>query len=141
MGFSYVGAFAILGVSLLIGLEVFMGSMLPAVSTVNDSFSEMKNRAVDKTQSDITIDSVSTVSNGSNYDINVSLNNTGSVTFDIDDCNLLINGSITSFSCSNRYLYPTNTVYLLVYNLAGEGVRKIKVIADTGVSDYARYNI
>ena len=141
MGFSLVGAFAILSVSLMIGLQIFTGSLLPAVSESNESFRLMKNRIVNQTLTNITIYSTSTSANESNYDLNVTVNNTGGVTLTIADFHVLINGTVKSFNCSKAYLYPTNHAFINVTNLPGTGIRTLKIVTENGITDYVEYTI
>ena len=53
MGFSLVAAAAIIGVSVLIAIEVFVGSTIPVFTDVHESFNNMKNRAIDQVKTDI----------------------------------------------------------------------------------------
>jgi archaellum component FlaF (FlaF/FlaG flagellin family) len=139
MGFSLVGAAAVIGVSLLIAVEIFTGGVLPAVSDVNYSFKDMKDRAVDKIQADINITNTSTIAGVKIYHLNATVENTGSITLNTSDFVLLINGTSRSFTCSHSYLYPENIAYFNVSILTGTGTKRLKVIAPNGVSDYEDY--
>ena len=139
MGFSLVGAFAIIGVSILMVFEILAGNLLPAVTNYNDSYDEMKDRIIDQVQTDISITNVDTPINGSNYDLNVTVENTGGVTLKTSDFNLLINGTSNSFTCTNSYLYIDSSVYFNVTNLTGSGSRRLKVVTNNGISDYESY--
>ena len=79
MGFSLVAAFAVIGVSILIAIEIFIGGLLPAITDIDDSYNDMVDRTVDRVQTDINITGVSVSVNGSNYDHNITLENTPSV--------------------------------------------------------------
>lgn len=141
MGFSLVAAFAVIGVSVLIAIEIFIGSLLPAITDIDDSYNDMVDRTVDRVQTDINITGVSVSVNGSNYDHNITLENTGSVTLNTDDFTILINGTFQQFSCSDTYLYPEKETYFNISNLPGSGIKRLKVITDNGISDYYEYNI
>jgi len=141
MGFSLVAAAAIIGVSILVVIGTFTGSLLPAVTDISDSYEDMRDRIIDKIQTDIDITTVSTPANGSNYDLNITLENTGSITLKTSDFSILINGTLHPFTCSNSYIYPENNVYFNVTNLSGTGQRRLKVVAMNGVSDYYDYTI
>ena len=141
MGFSLVAAAAILGVSTLVVIGTIVESLLHTMTDVNDSYDEMKDRAIDQIQTDINITSVTTPSNGSNYDLNFSVENTGSVVLETSYFNILINGTAQQFTCTGSYLYPENEVYFNVTNLPGAGTRILKVITDNGISDYYEYTI
>ncbi len=139
MGFSLVGAFAIIGVSILMVLEILTGSLLPAVTDYNDSYDVMKDRIIEQVQTDILITGTSTSINGSNYDLNITVNNTGGVTLKTEDFNILINGTSFGFTCSNSYLYIDSTVYFNVSAIPGGGDSRVKVVTNNGISDYETY--
>jgi len=141
VGFSLVAAFAVIGVSILIAIEIFIGGLLPAITDIDDSYDDMVDRTVDRVQTDINITGVSVSVNGSNYDHNITLENTGSVTLNTDDFTILINGTFQQFSCSDTYLYPEKETYFNIFNLPGSGIKRLKVITDNGISDYYEYNI
>lgn len=141
MGFSLAAAAAIIGVSVLIIIGTIGESLLPTTTDINDSYDDMKDRAIDQIQTDINITSVTTPSNGSNYDLNFSVENTGSVVLETSYFNILINGTAQQFTCTGSYLYPENEVYFNVTNLPGTGPRELKVITNNGVSDYYEYTV
>jgi archaellum component FlaF (FlaF/FlaG flagellin family) len=135
MGFSLIAATAIIGASMLVALTVLTGGILPTITEFRDSFSNMKDRAINRVQTDIDITSASTSPNASNY----TVNNTGSTTIKTSDFTVLVNGTSQSFSYSKTYISPENTAYFYVYNLNGTGTKKLKVITDNGISDYYEY--
>lgn len=120
-------------------VEIITSELLPTLEDINDSYSEMKQRFEDQLQTDINITLVTSSVNGSNYDYNISLHNTGSVTLVTEDFIILINGSEYEFTCSHSYLYPENTVDFQVVNVAGAGAKRVKVIANNGIADYYAY--
>ena len=136
MGFSLVAAAAIIGVSVLIAIEIIVGTTIPTITNVHDSFDEMRDRAIDQVQTDINVTSVTTEANGSNTDINVTLKNIGSVTLKTSYFSILINGVDQKYTCSNTYLHPENEVYFNVSSLIGSGDRRLKIVTDNGISDY-----
>jgi len=141
MGLSISAAAAIIGVSLLISIQLIVGSIFPATSNFVDSFNNMKNRVVEHIETDINISNVATSANVSNYDLNVTVKNTGSTVLETCNFNVLINGIDQDFICTDSYLYPEQSTYFNVYNLPGEGSRKLKVVSDNGISDYYEYTI
>ena len=141
MGFSLAAAAAIIGVSTIIVIGTLVEDILPTMMDTSDSYDDMKNRAINQIQTDINITSVVTPNNGSNYDLNFSLDNTGSVVLETRYFNILINGTDQQFSCEKSYLYPENEVYFNVTNLSGVGTRILKVITENGISDYYEYTI
>ena len=141
MGFSISAAAAIIGVAILISFELIVADVIPTVTDTYDAYDEMRDRAIDQIQTDINITSISTPANDSNYDLNVTVENTGSITLETENFNILINGTSHSFTCSKTYLHPEKQVYFKVTNLAGVGSRRLKIVADNGISDYYTYTI
>jgi archaellum component FlaF (FlaF/FlaG flagellin family) len=140
MGFSLVAAFAVISVSLLISIEILSGSLIPMITDINDSYDDMVDRDVEGVQTDINITHVSTSFNVfSNYDHNITVENSGSITLTTSDFTLLINGTAQQFSCSDSYLYPEKETYFNISNLSGGGNKRLKVITYNGISDYYEY--
>jgi flagellar protein FlaF len=139
MGFSLIAAAAILGLTLFMAVEIITSDLLPTIEDINTSYGDMKKRLQDQLQSDINITTISRSPNGSNYDYNISVQNTGSVTLLAGDFMILINGSEYQFSCSQQHLYPENTVYFRIDDVVGEGSKRMKVITNNGVADYYMY--
>ena len=136
MGFSLIASAAILGVTLFMAAEIINSDLLPTIEDINDSYDSMKDRLRDQVQTDVNITAVSRSFNGSNYDYNISVQNTGSVTLTTEDFVILINGTTYQFTCTHSYVHPENTVYFQVVNVAGAGVKRLKVITNNGIADY-----
>ena len=141
MGFSLVAAFAVIGVSILIAIEIFTGSLLPAITDVDESYDDLLDRTVEMAQTDINISSVSISAYGLNYNHSITLKNTGSITLNTSDFTILINGVTQQFICPDSYLYPEKETYFNVTNLPGAGNKRLKVISENGISDYYEYVI
>jgi archaellum component FlaF (FlaF/FlaG flagellin family) len=139
MGFSLIAAAAILGFTLFMAAESITSNVLPTIEGINDSYGDLRDRIRDQLQTDINITVVSRSDNGTNYDYNISVQNTGSVTLDTEDFMILINGTGYPFTCSHRYLYPENTVYFRIVDVAGAEAKRIKVISNNGIADYYAY--
>jgi archaellum component FlaF (FlaF/FlaG flagellin family) len=141
MGFSLIAAAAVLGFTLFMAVDIITSDLLPTIEDVNDSYGDMKERIREQLQTDINITTIAWSANGSNYDYNISVQNTGSVTLSTEDFIILINGSEFHFTCSHKHLYPENTAYFRVVDVAGEGAKRMKVIANHGIADYYAYTI
>ena len=139
MGFSLVVAASIIGFSVLMAIEIIVGTTIPTLTNVQDSFYDMRNRAIDKIQTDINITEVTIEINGSNYDINITVENLGSTSLETEYFNILINGTEKQFTCSTSYLHPKNEAYFYVSNLQGSGECKLKIVTDNGISDYYKF--
>ena len=141
MGFSLVAAAAIVGVSILMVIEIIVGTTIPTITDVHDTFDDMRDRAIDQIQTDINVTDVTSETNGSNYDINVTVENIGSTTLETVYFNILINGTEKKFTCSKSYLHPENEVFFNVSSLQGTGLRRLKVVTNNGISDYYDFTL
>lgn len=131
MGFSLVGAAAIIGVSILISVELIVGTTIPTITNVHDSYEDMRDRSIEQVQTDITI----TAAAWNNPNMLISVNNTGSVTLETSKFNILFEGVQKTFTCSVSYHYPGQTAIFTVPERAGVG-DIIKIITNNGISDY-----
>ena len=139
MGFSLIAAAAILGVTLFMAVEIIVSDLLPTMEEMNTSYIDMKDRVNEQIQTDITITGISRSVNGTNFDYTLSVQNTGSSTLHTDDFVILINGTNCEFSCTYDYFYPENTVNFTVFNQAGDGLKRMKIITNNGIDDYYTY--
>jgi archaellum component FlaF (FlaF/FlaG flagellin family) len=140
MGFSLIASAAILAVTLFMAVEIITGNLLPALEGINNSYGEMKNRLTDQIQTDINITTVSRSVNGLNYNYNITIQNTGSVTLKTGKFVVLMNGTVYAATCSCMFIYPDATAYFTVTNVSGVGAMRMKIITDNGIADYYTYN-
>jgi archaellum component FlaF (FlaF/FlaG flagellin family) len=136
MGFSVIAAAAIVGLTLFMAVEIITSDLLPTIDEMNKSYGDMKDRYQNQLQSDINITTIVRSANGSNYDYNITVKNTGSITLTTKDFQILINGSEYQFNCSGEKLYPENTLFFKIMNIAGTGSQRVKVITNNGIADY-----
>lgn len=141
MGFSLVAAAAIIGFSVVMAIEIVVSTTVPTILDVHNAFDEMKDRAIDQIQTGVNITDVTSEVNGSNYDINITVKNIGSVTLKTSYFNILVNGTDKSFTCSKIYIYPENEVYFNVSSIEETGNLRMKVITNNGISDYYDFNL
>jgi len=141
MGFSLSAAAAIIGVSILLAIEMIVSTTVPTFTEVHDSYDKLRDRSIEQIQTDINITNVETYVNGSNYDHNITVENTGSVSLVTGKFDILINGTSYNFECSKAYLYPESEAYFNVTNLAGSESKKLKIVTNNGISDYYEYTI
>ena len=139
MGFSTSAAFAILGVCLVACIDIFSSSVLPAASELERSYRRLENRMVERLNTDIEITNI-TKTPGNPYNISIKVKNTGSVSLEVKDFTVIVNGSIEDFDYNTPYLYPESTVLLNVTNLTYVGEVRVKVVTGNGISDYETYN-
>jgi archaellum component FlaF (FlaF/FlaG flagellin family) len=132
---------AIIGLSIVLAIELIVATTIPTVVNIHDSYDDMRERSIDRFQTDINITSITTSDNGSNYDLNATVKNIGSTTLKTIDFNILINGSIQDFKCINSFLYPDDKSYFNIYNIPGSGVSRLKVVTNNGIFDYYTYTV
>jgi len=137
MGFSVSAAALIIGISFLIAFEGFTTAIVPLVSDVHSSLSEMMDTKIQASQVSIDIINVTTSSNGSGYvDCEIDLMNMGSITIALDRCNLLIDGVLTVFHTNDSFLFPGRSSTLSVYHLALAGSTRMKLVTDQNIATY-----
>lgn len=139
MGFSLTASAAILGVTLFIAAELITSDLLPRLEEINDSYSTMNERMTNQLQTDINITRVVQTVNTTNYDYNISVQNSGSVTLPTKNFIVLLNGTKYNFTCSQSHLYSEKTIYFTIKNIPGAGQKRIKVISNNGIADYFIY--
>jgi flagellar protein FlaF len=141
MGFSLVAAAAIIGFSVIMAIEIVVSTTVPTIIDVHNALDDMKERAIDQIQTSVNITDVTSEVNGSNFDINITVKNIGSITLKTTYFNILVNGTDKSFSCSKIYIHPENEVYFNVSNIQDTGNLRLKVITNNGISDYYDFNL
>ena len=134
MGFSLIASSAIIGVAVLISLEIIVGSTVPVITDTHDSYEDMRDRAVDRVQTDITI----TNAQWNNPYTVFSVDNTGSVTVNTSKCTVLFIGVNKTFTCTVAYLHPAQTAIFGVNERLSNG-DMIKLITPNGVEAYYEY--
>ena len=136
MGFSLIAATAILGITLFMAVEIIVNDLLPTMEEINTSYTTMKDRMQEQLHTNINITTVVRSVNGTSYNYNISVENTGSITLLTDNFIILVDGTVCPFSCSGEYLYPENIVYFFVENQAGEGEKRLKIITNNGIASF-----
>ena len=131
MGLSLVAAAAIVGVAVLISIEIIVGTTIPTITEVHESYEDMKDRSIEQVQTDIDI----TGAIWSDPNTIVTVDNTGSEIVNTSYCNVLFNGASKQFTSTVSYIYPEQTASFLVgeQDQAGD---VIKIITTNGISDY-----
>jgi archaellum component FlaF (FlaF/FlaG flagellin family) len=136
MGFSVVAASAIIGVSVLIALEIVVGTTFPNMSDIHNCYKEMKDRSIEQVQTDINITRVNVVINDTNWDVNISIENSGSISLKTSKFNILLNGTNQIYECDDTYLHPSDISYFIIPNYDAGSYIRIKAITENGISDF-----
>ncbi len=141
MGFSLSATAAIIGVAVVISIELIVATTIPSVTDIHDSYDEMRDRSIEKLQTEINITNIRTNPNASLHDLTFEVENKGSCTVDTNYFTILINGTQKSFTSNKRYIYPESTSDISVLALDGDTTNRIKIVTANGISDYYEYNI
>jgi len=121
-------------------LEVSMGTVLPVLTDLDESYDEMRNRAVAELQTDIEINDMSAQANGSLHDVSINLTNSGSTVIETMYVTVLIDGSNSVFAVDELYWFPESSYTISVNGVSGSGVHQVKVITKNGICDYETYS-
>jgi archaellum component FlaF (FlaF/FlaG flagellin family) len=73
-----------------------------------------------------------------NFTVTITVENTGKTDLKINDFDILINGTKTSFTCPTQYVYLDGQANFTV-NVSTEGKKRIKVITGNGIAYYEIY--
>lgn len=143
MGFSTVAAAAIIGVAIVMAMEIIVGTTIPTITEIHNSYDEMRERAIKQIQTKINITNAVAVANGSDHhDLTFTVENTGSVSLKTSSFDVLINGTKKSFTCSKTYLYPEDqAVFTLEYLDGRNGSNRLKIVTENGIEEYYTYTI
>jgi flagellar protein FlaF len=130
MGFSYVVAVAVLLSSSLIFFGIVYSDFVHAESQINNAQHNQNSQNYDYMNSKVIIDNYSYVASGSNFTITMNVTNTGSVTLNLADTNMLVNGSLVNFTYNSQYLFPLGNDTLDF--TTGNGTHNVELVFNTG---------
>jgi len=110
---------------------------------VDDASYEKNEMQVKLLQTDIVIDSSTPVGLAASYDLTVNVSNSGSETLRSDELNVLVDGTIQSYTFAPTTITwtPDEIKTLTVAGLSGGGPHRVKVITENGISDYDIYSV
>lgn len=69
------------------------------------------------------------------YTINITITNNGNTLLDTSDVTILVNGIVTSFTCSTSNIYPNGQANFIVADIS-PGEKRIKIVTGNGIADY-----
>jgi flagellar protein FlaF len=131
MGFSVSGASAIILLAGVLTFSMAFTAISNGHERVSDAREDRMDRYLAQENSDINITSVGTNT--------VRVNNTGSVVLDVDQVALVTNGTYEEPSSTAVAGTPGTTVWApgeqLTITLSSSNPTRVKIVAETGVSD------
>jgi flagellar protein FlaF len=144
MGFETAAVIAIFFVSaVLIGTTAY--TVISASEERIDEATNLKHEMqVKRLQTDLSITNTTTDNSSGTYNLTVTVSNSGSVTLDSDKLNVLINGTMMSYSTSSPDIWTPDKIRNFTINNISKGSaseHRVKVTTENGISDYATYPI
>ena len=136
MGFSYVVAVAVLLSSSLIFFGMVYSDFVHAEAQLKNAQDNFNNHNYDYLNSKVSITGYNYTPSGPNYSVTLNVTNTGSVTLDLNNTNLLVNGTLVNFTYANQYLFPLGNDS--VQFTTGAGVYDIEIVFNTGYLQYGK---
>ncbi|WP_393971823.1 flagellar protein F [Oxyplasma meridianum] len=106
MGFSYVAAVAILLSSSLIFFGIIYSDYVHSETQLSNAQNDQNRQMYDYINSKVKITGYDVSPYNSVYNVTINMTNTGSISLDLMNSNLLLNGSLENFSYSAEYLLP-----------------------------------
>ncbi|SFM88699.1 hypothetical protein [Methanolobus profundi] len=141
MGFELSVVAIIFFISAII-LGTFSYTMLSNSNDVIDSASDDKYRMQSmKLQTDIVVDDSIPDISGSDYNLTLTVSNTGSETLHFDRLNVLVDGNLQAYTYTETadFWTPEESRNLTVTGLSGLGMHRVKVVTENGISAYDTY--
>lgn len=110
---------------------------------VDDASYEKNEMQIKRLQTDILIDDSTPAGSAASYDLTVTISNTGSETLRSDELDILIDGTIQSYTFAPTTITwtPDEVKTLTVEGLSGSGSHRVKVVTENGISDYDTYSV
>ncbi len=139
MGFSLTATWAIIGASAIIIIELLSTLFFPLIVGVDESTTHNNVAMLDLINTKFNLQNISLQPNGTTTDLQLQINNTGQTTLDLSQCNLLIDGTISTFSYTQPYLFPQQTTTLHATNLTITQPTHLKMVTGNGAETYTTY--
>jgi flagellar protein FlaF len=147
MGFSVSGATALLLVAFLLSFGAFYTASTGAFSQVQDAQTDQTDRTVETINTEIGIDSA-TYNESGDQNLNITVNNTGASTLQLNDTSLLVDGNYVSDwqdaasidGDSSSYLWlPQETLNISVSR--SPTPQRVKIVTEYGVAATATVEV
>lgn len=138
MGFSTSGATMILFLGVLVSASILVPAAENAYEGVADARDGRSERLLDRRNSDLSVSNVTY--NSTSDTLNVSVNNTGSVTLAVNETDLLVDGAFASGydtsvgGATGRTLWLPGETLTFTYSGVSSKPDRVKVVAETGVA-------
>lgn len=144
MGFETTIVVAIFFLSAMILGTTAYAVISASQDLVDDASYEQNKMQIKRLQTDIVIDSSTPTGPTASYDLTMTVSNTGSETLKSDKLNVLVDGTIQSYTfapTTTTTWTPDEVITLTVEGLSGAGSHRAKVITENGISGYDTYSV
>jgi len=142
MGFSVSIAVGLIFIIIIASSIIVIDALSAASDQLEDAKKLHEEIEGGKLQTRITIQSISVSGDPSDYSVTIRIKNEGSTTLDPLKLNVLIDGSLKSFTVTpSTSWFPEKEVTVSVTNLSGSGTHRVKVVTENGISDYETYSV
>lgn len=139
MGFSTSAAAAIIFVGVFVSIGMIYPSTAGSVEEVNDALGDQEDRVLEQRNTDITIDDVRY--NTTSDTVTVNVTNTGTTTLDVNETDLLFDGTIQDTDRTNavagvtgRSLWAPGETLTVTVTTVPTAPTRVKFVTGPGVS-------
>ena len=139
MGFSYVVAVAVLLSSSLIFFGIIYSDYVHADAELKKAQDGFNTHSYNYLNSRVNITGYSYVASGTQYNVTVNMTNTGSATLNLNNTNLLVNGTITNFTYAAQYVFPQGNDNITFRVAAGTYV--VELAFNTGYEKFMEVTV
>jgi len=139
MGFSYVVAVAVLLSSSLIFFGVIYSDYVHANTEISSAQQSFNTHTYDLDNSRVNVTGYYVKAAGTSFKVTVNLTNSGSVTLDLNSSDVLVNGTITSFTYSNQFLFPLASGNITFQ--ATTGLQSVEIVFNTGYEKFTEVSV
>lgn len=143
MGFE-LSVIAVLFFISAVLMGTFSYTMLGASNELlDDASAEQYQMQRTLLQTDIEVEDSTPDSFTDNYNLTVTLSNTGSEALNFDELSVLVDGNLESYTYDDiaATWTPAETRNLTVTGLYGQGDHRVKVVTRNGISAYDSYRV
>lgn len=96
MGFSVSGATVILFIGAFISFSIAYGAVNNGVERVSDAYQEDTDRVLEQKNTALNITDTTVANTGTGLYLNLTVNNTGATSLDVEDTDVLVDGSFVT---------------------------------------------
>lgn len=142
MGFETSVVIAIFFLSAMVLGTTSYATISASHDLVDDATYDQNEMQIERMHTDIEIDSYIQDGREKNFDLEITITNTGSSTLKSDELTVLVNGIVRSYTPPSIITWvpgTTKTITVLDFDDNKDTVLNVKVVAENGIYDYGTY--